>query len=94
MSAKVVHDLNRARKKITGIAMYKILIGIKEEKFDNLNQVYGFLCGIFEDYKKSKSTFKQFKSSWSARKKRGELPYKIFSKEISCQIHVVPHRKA
>ena len=49
--------------------MYEVHVGDKSETFENLNQVYGFLCGVSR-IREVRPRFKQFKLWWVARKRR------------------------
>lgn len=51
--------------------MYKVIAGSRDEDFQNLNQVYGFLVGVFADYRQHHPTVKFFKRWYQARCKRG-----------------------
>ena len=51
--------------------MYRVITKNREEIFYNLNQVYGFLVGLFEDYRQHHPSVKFFKRWYQARCKRG-----------------------
>lgn len=51
--------------------MYRVIAKNREEIFYNLNQVYGFLVGLFEDYRQHHPSVKFFKRWYQARCKRG-----------------------
>lgn len=50
---------------------YRIIAQARTEKFYNLSQVYGFLVGVFADYRKHHRTVKDFKRWYLSRRRRG-----------------------
>lgn len=67
--------------------MYCVTIDRRIENFDNLSQVYGFLCGV-SLIREVRPNFKTFKRFWLLRRRRKieSEPFKI--KSVSCQISV------
>lgn len=51
--------------------MYRVITDSRKEDFNNLNQVYGFLIGLFEDYRQHHPNVRFFKRWYQARCKRG-----------------------
>ena len=51
--------------------MYRVIAKNREEIFYNLNQVYGFLVGLFENYRLHHPNVRFFKRWYQARCKRG-----------------------
>lgn len=49
--------------------MYRVIIDQNTETFENLNQVYGFLCGRVSAYRSYYPTFKMFKRWWMIRRR-------------------------
>lgn len=50
--------------------MYRVIVEQDAETFENLNQVYGFLCGRVRAYRTYYPTFKMFKRWWGIRRRR------------------------
>lgn len=57
--------------------MYRVITDSRKEDFVNLNQVYGFLIGLFEEYREHYPSVKFFKRWYKSRCKRGvgQEPY-------------------
>ena len=51
--------------------MYRVITDSRKEDFNNLNQVYGFLIGLFDEYRQHHPNIKFFKRWYHARCKRG-----------------------
>lgn len=51
--------------------MYRVITDTRIEDFYNLNQVYGYLIGMFDNYRKYHPSIKFFKRWYQARCKRG-----------------------
>ena len=68
--------------------MYEVQAGDKTEKFENLNQVYGFLCGVSR-IREIRPRFKQFRSWWLARKRRNADHDRFQIKDLFCSIRTV-----
>lgn len=52
--------------------MYIVIVGPDRERFENLNQVYGFLCGRIHLYRMYYPTFRMFKRWWGIRRRKGQ----------------------
>lgn len=52
--------------------IYSVTIKQDTEHFENLSQVYGFLCGRLTLYRKYYPTFKMFKRWWGIRRRKGQ----------------------
>lgn len=66
--------------------MYLVSIDAQSEKFDNLNQVYGFLCGRVTAYRSHRPTFRQFKAWWLARRRRQAAAEPFAVGGVTCRI--------